>query len=318
MYTGVLVSDPTERLVTVATLYHVQKMTQQQIAHRMGLSRQTIARLLARAEEEDVVRIEIRGPRVEAMRLEAELMNRYSLQDVFVVESSPDSPRRNEEIGGGCWRLIARNLKPGDSLALGWRRTLGLRPEHVDATAGSKYPGVTVVQADGGVAGQDEPNPTFAIASLAAVLNAQCYIVQAPLYTSTPETAAELRRDSVVSLALDHAARSQIVVFGIGALNSGDILFTSGQVNEQDRLRLRELGAVGDILGQFFDLEGRIVDPELSRRTIALQHEDLRRVPLRIGVCPGRDRVESVKVAVRTGLTNALVLDPECANLMLA
>lgn len=312
-------SDQIERLVAVATLYHVQKLTQQQIATRMGLSRQTIARLLARAEEEDVVRIEIRGPRVEAMRLESELAKEYGLTDVYVVESSLESPRRDEEIGEGCWRLISRNLKPGDTIALGWRRTLGVHPEIVSPNSRHEFPGITVVQADGGIAAPDEPiNPTFAISSLARSLNARCHIIQAPLFTRTAEMAEELRSDSVVSYALEAAAHSQIACFGIGALNPGDILFATGQVDDGDRERLREAGAVGDIFGQFFDRSGTIVDAELTRRTIALDHESLRQVPLRVGVCPGPTRVGAAAVAVETGLANALVLDVECAQLLLA
>lgn len=307
--------DDLERLAAVATLYHVRKLTQQQIATRMGFTRQTIARLLARAEEEEVVKIDIRGPRVEAMRLEAELSREFDLVDTFVVESAEESSRRNEEIGEGCWKVISRNLKANDILALGWRRTLGVRPDSVRASGRAEFSTVTVVQADGGVAAPDEQvNPTFAISSLAAAMNARCHIIQSPQFTRTAHIADELRSDSVVSLALEVAARSDIICFGVGALTPGDILFATGQVGEDDRTRLRAEGAVGDILGQFFDVHGEIVDPDLAKRTIALDHDSVRKVPMRIGVCPGPSRVEATRVALRSGLANALVLDVECAT----
>ncbi|MFE7046734.1 sugar-binding domain-containing protein, partial [Streptomyces atratus] len=81
---------------------------------------------------------------------------------------------------------------------------------------------------------------------------------------------------------------------------------------------IRERGAVGDISGRFFDADGAAVPGEVDERLIGLSLEQLRAVPVRIGVARGADKRRALAVALRHGLINVLVTDVSTAETLLA
>lgn len=54
--------NTTERIILVATLYYKEKLSQQEIAQRLGVSRPWISKLLKKAEDMGLVKIEIQSP----------------------------------------------------------------------------------------------------------------------------------------------------------------------------------------------------------------------------------------------------------------
>jgi DNA-binding transcriptional regulator LsrR (DeoR family) len=82
--------------------------------------------------------------------------------------------------------------------------------------------------------------------------------------------------------------------------------------------RLRRAGAVGELLGRFFDARGRECGTPFRNRVVSLALEDLKRIPRRVGVLAGADRAEAVLAAIRGGLLNALALGEEGATALLA
>ncbi len=57
--------DENVRLLTkIATLYYKNALTQEQVAKRLGLSRQSVGRLLKRGQDMGIVEIKIHSPNV--------------------------------------------------------------------------------------------------------------------------------------------------------------------------------------------------------------------------------------------------------------
>src|SRR5258708_33984224 len=94
-------------------------------------------------------------------------------------------------------------------------------------------------------------------------------------------------------------------------------LFRAGYLSENEVQVIRSQGAVGDMCGCYFDIDGPICDLEMLNRTIAVTFDTLRKVPLVIAVAAGVAKTEAILGALRTGIIKVLVTDEPCARAVL-
>ncbi len=144
-------------LHTVAKLHYEADLSQVEIARRLGVSAATVSRLLRRARDEGIVRIEIRDVATPE-DVNAALVARLGLKRAAVIEA-PEA--------GGLAALAApvgallkeAGLKAGSVLAIGWGRTL----REVLLAGLPRLPGIVTVAAMGGM---QQPAPEFQINEL--------------------------------------------------------------------------------------------------------------------------------------------------------
>src|SRR4051794_41777750 len=95
-------------MVRVAQLYYRVHLSQQEIGDRIGLSRFQVGRLLDRAVEESIVRIEVVHPDARLVGLEDALVTRFGLDGAIGADgpaappgNAPDDAPREAGAGGG-------------------------------------------------------------------------------------------------------------------------------------------------------------------------------------------------------------------------
>ena len=81
---------------------------------------------------------------------------------------------------------------------------------------------------------------------------------------------------------------------------------------------LRLAGAVGDVMGQFFDRMGRPIEHPFNRRAIALPIDDLARIPTVVLVAGGNHKIAAIAAALTARLATVLISDEETAAAALA
>ncbi|MFD0865644.1 sugar-binding domain-containing protein, partial [Tessaracoccus lubricantis] len=77
-------------------------------------------------------------------------------------------------------------------------------------------------------------------------------------------------------------------------------------------------GAVGDMLGEWYDADGRVVETSWSERRIGLGLDELRGMGNVVGVAGGVEKVAAIRGAIRGGLIKALVTDEPTAHALLS
>jgi deoxyribonucleoside regulator len=109
-------------LTEVATLYYVDRFTQQQIARQIGRSVATVSRLLAEAEAKEIVEVRVRYPIPVVPELQAALVERFGLRLARVVRASPDESHGNllAQMGDLAARHLATLLVDGSVISVGW------------------------------------------------------------------------------------------------------------------------------------------------------------------------------------------------------
>ena len=101
--------ERTDLLVTVASLYYELNQNQQQIADRLEISRSSVSRLIKEALDLGIVEIRIHKPANRDFHLEQALIDRFGLQDAYVLVTAPEM--RDEEALYGVGRLAAIYLQ---------------------------------------------------------------------------------------------------------------------------------------------------------------------------------------------------------------
>jgi len=79
----------------------------------------------------------------------------------------------------------------------------------------------------------------------------------------------------------------------------------------------RREGAVGDVGGLHFDLEGDPACEDFSDRLVSIRRKELLAIPVRLGVAGGEGKVDAILGALRGGYLNVLVTDSVAARKIL-
>ena len=153
---------------------------------------------------------------------------------------------------------------------------------------------------------------------LANTYGGRCYYLHAPLLVADPIVRDGLLKERSLRRSFQMMEQMDMALVGIGgARPEASGLFRAGYLSENELQVIRSQGAVGDMCGCYFDIDGRICDIEMLNRTIAVSFDTLRKVPLVIAVAAGVAKTEAILGALRTGIIKVLVTDEPCARAVL-
>lgn len=306
-------------LYRIAQSYYLDRLTQQQIAKRFGLSRPKVSRLLRQARDAGIVNITLVPPASGMADLERELERKYDLEEVVVVSVSDprDLTAAARELGPAAAECLVRSVRGHEIVGMTWGTTM---LAVVDALPFNSWPNVTIVQIMGGLGPVDELEHSTELAQRAAQrLSARLRLLPAPGVVSARATAQALKSDKQIAETLALAARADIALVGLGVPSPDAILLRDGTIITQKDLELvEEAGAVGDIALRHIDAYGAPLDLEINERIIGLTLEQIKEIPRVIGVAGGEAKYELIRAALRGKILNVLVTDHATAQALLA
>ena len=298
-----------ELLLRVAWYYYKDELTQDEIARRLSVSRASVGRLLDRARRVGLVSITLNAEYLDAFELSGELRRTFGLAEALVVpdhEKEPaDHHTLNARIGLGGAQFMSTHLRPGGSLGVGWGETVS---RVIAATNFGAVGPVNMVTLTGGVEGYlptilSSKGETGAESS--EVTSAT--VIPTPIMASTPALAAALRDEPTVQQVLKQACDVEHALVGVGTPTADATIVHMGYLNPADVRGLRERGVVGDILGQFFDADGNVVELPIHDRRIGIELSDLMHIPKVVGVAGGLHKAQAILGALHGGFLDVLV-----------
>lgn len=316
--------DDLRLALRAATLYYLDGLTQAEVAQRLGVSRPTAGRLIARAKAKGLVRIEVVVPPDQRDNLHAdeeqELEHIFGLTEAVVVGGNIDKGPLDDSaswasVGRAAARLLVRRLAVTDTLGFTWG------PEVV-AVAAALPTGVAtcqaIVQLDGAMSTvRYQTGAEYVLGRCAEQLQAKMIRLPTPLYADA-ETVASLKRDSVISRALEAGRTADMMVFGVGAVSTSTTLFEGSFLDTEVLKAVTAHGAAGEIAGRFFTEDGEVVEGELPHRTVSVPLEDVRRCGSTVLLTGGAAKYRAALGALRGGFARYLVCDVACARWLLA
>ncbi|WP_322885090.1 sugar-binding transcriptional regulator [Sinorhizobium medicae] len=303
-------------MARAAWLYHVEGLTQAEIGKRMNLTRRRVNELLSSALEQGIVRISFGSPLIENAELESQLRDRFGLDDAVVVPTPADPCLLHSVIGRGAAAYLDRliQMRKPASIGVGWGATLRQTMQHMTPAS---EPQIDVRSMMGGLTHGSEINTFEIVRGFAEVLKAQCHYFVAPIYAETAQS-----RDALIAQSVFRKTFRQICEVDISYLSAGDVSQQSMQVRyglpEGVAVNdLSALGAVGDLLGRYVDIQGSPVDHPLNRQVLSPEFEDYRRIPCRIVASGGPHKHDILLALARAKLPTIMITDAESARAML-
>jgi len=306
---------PTDTVVEIASLYHYQNVTQEELSRRFSMSRAKVSRLLKRAREEGVVEIRVHQHPGVSSELEGEFVARFGIERLLVSLDQKDADVQRLAVASLVASHLVKILTEGMIVAVGMGRNVAAVADCVSSTRRA----VTFVCAIGGsVRAGEHMNPDHICRRLAVRFGGESETLYAPALVADAALRDELYRNDTVKLVLDRARRADAALVGIGDLSEDSNMVRMGWFSPQEVAEARLTGTIGDIMGyDFIDIHGRSSSANMQGRVIGLTTRDLSRIPNVIAIASENTKAAAILGALRTGVIDTLATSSTNARTIL-
>lgn len=297
----------------IAWYYYFDDLTQQQISDKLGITRMNVIKLLAKAKSQGIVHFKIRTDGEHRLSIERELVRKYGLEDVFVIPTA--GVNQNESIALAAAQYVEARLTPDCYINVGYGDTITRVIRNLLNTLDSP---VSLVSLTGGVSYYTSSIISGAHKSDFNGITPSIYLIPAPVIASTPELARDFMSDESVKSIMSMNDRASMSIIGIGAATDDATIFKDNKISPNERVLLQMSGAVGDLLSQFIDKNGQVIQSDLHDRLVATKLDVLKKYHNVIGVAAGESKVNAMHAALLGGYLNTLITDEDTATRLLA
>lgn len=296
-------------------LYYIAGNTQDEIARKLGVSRQSAQRLVSLAVTERLIKVRLDHPLATCLELAKRLKDRFELMQVEVVPADPESKSNTLGIAEAAAAELERYFESQHPVvaAMGTGRTLRAMAEQV---APMDCPQHKIVSLVGNIA-PDGSATIFDVASrIGDRVRAPYYPMPLPVIATTIHEKSLLLAQKSLRNVLDLAVQADVTFVGVGTIAEDAALLRDGFVRADEIRALIKAGAAGEIIGWVFDTQGNLIDGLTNDRVLS--------VPLKqpvdklvIGVSMAPQRLRAVNGALRGKLINGLITNEHMAGLLL-
>lgn len=296
-------------------LYYVAGNTQDEIARKLGVSRQSAQRLVAMAVSERLIKVRLDHPIARCMDLAGALSDRFGLMSCEIVPSDPDAPGLITGVAIAAAAELERVLKSPDRriVSLGTGRALKATVEQLPRMSCPQH---VVVSRLGNMMQDGSASPYNATISLAERIGAPHYPYPLPVLARNPAELAAMRNQEAVRNTIDLCQQADLSLVGIGQMDRSAPLFVDGFVSAEEMDQLAALGAAGEITSWVYDSEGRVIDCAFNARVASAPLPRAAERPV-IAVATGEAKLPAIRAALVGRLVNGLITSEATAERLL-
>jgi DNA-binding transcriptional regulator LsrR (DeoR family) len=305
--------DEQVRLAFIANRFYRDGKTRIEIAEELGLSRFKVGRMLEAALASGIVTISIEAPGAVDLELSLELQRRFGLRRAIAVRTPTEETEQiQQDLGAVSATLLTEVVRDDSVLGVTAGRTMRHVAQHL-----SNLALCDVVQLSG-VAGPIQSSGIEIVGRISRVSGGTAYSIYAPLVCSDVASARAIRRQPDLQRTLDQFSRVTVAMVAIGSWSPPDSqVYYNAAISPGLRERLLARGVQAEVCATLLDSEGAVLD-DLTPLSIAIETEQLRRIPEVIGVAGGPLKTAAVRAALESGLLTSLVTDAALARRLLA
>ena len=295
-----------------AWLYYVARNTQDEIAGKLGVSRQAAQRLVSRAVQEGLVHVRIDHPIADCLAAADELERAFGLERAVVVPSDPMGGSSTLGLAEEGAAEIERWLRRDTPLVIGMGtgRTLKAAVAQLPTMDCAHH---RIVSLTGSIAPDGSASFYNVIFSMAERVNAPHFPLPLPVLATHPKERETLHGQAAIRIPLAMASQADVAFVGVAGMGDDAPLVEDGFLTPARARQLRERGAVGEICGWVFDAEGRLLGPPSNQRVASPPLPDPARTKV-VAMAMGERKREAVRGALRGGLVGVLMTDETTAR----
>ncbi len=302
------------QIYQIAILYYEKGISQKQISELMGISKMSVSRILQKAKDLGIVKINIELPYKLNLELCDEVVKKFKLEKAYIVEIN-NIKNQKEQIAEQLAKVAAFNISLMDLdnkvIGLGIGRTLGLMVNYLP-TINTKN--THIIQLMGGMQDVTFFNPFTIIQEASKKLNAKGTFLTSLAYAENKIIKDNIIQSSPIG---KNFKKADIAIFGIGSVGRAtkiDLDIIDRNIIE----KIEEQGAVGNVLGHFFDKKGNFIVSEIEDVIVSISIQNLFKFKSRIAVAGGEYKREAIRGAILSGIVNILITDEDTAKFLLS
>jgi len=297
-------------------LYYVAGNTQDEIARKLGVSRQSAQRLVSLAVSEKLIKVRLDHPISRCMELAHGLSKRFGLLVCEVVPSDPDAPEALNGVPQAAAAEMERHLRSVHPkiIAIGTGRALRASVEQL---APMDFPQHRIVSLLGNMMSDGSATPYNVVIRMAERVNARHYPMPLPVFARSLEEKRTLHAQATVHNIMELAAQADVTFVGVGNIGLTAPLHVDGFISRDDVRALEKAGAVGEITSWVFDAQGRLVEGLVNDRVASTPLNPGSDRPV-IGIAVGSAKVAAIHGALTGRLIFGLITNEATAELLLS
>ena len=302
-------------LVKIAQMYYEEGATQSHIANEIGVSRSLISKYLAKAKELGIVEVIIHDETIHPYRqLEGKIERLYGLREVMCIPNLGNETSKNR-LGAAAGKYLLRVIRDGQTIGVSSGTTLQEVAEALSTN--QQFPSVTFVPLVGGMGNERvDIHANALVAKLAGNLQGQYKLLHAPVMVDSKEAKEIFMRQTSIQEIFDLAAKANIAIVGIGGTPEHSTMVKT-YLGQETQEYFNHTDVVGDICYNFINKNGDTSSNSWNEQVISLKLEQLKEIPLVVGVACGLEKVQAIKAALEGKLIHVLITDEFTAKALL-
>lgn len=310
-----------KEMVRCVQLYYGLQKQQREIAELLGISASRVSRLLKRAHEEGLYKVEFNFPPL--FEVATKLIGQYGLRDAVVIPTGEPSQLK-ENLGIAAARYFEKVVGEGAKVGLSCGNTLFYMIKHLREGVPKNFHIYPLATESTLRAVDIVPNTLVGMMTAKYRPAASGYIL--PVQPAIAPDEAGLKRQSFLEYPglqkiYKEAQNIDVALIGVGGLDATSPGFCALAASQGiTPKRLEKLGAVGEFNYQPLDREGNLLQsPEIAsilKRIPAMTVERMRELSqqhgkLIIGIGGGPDKIKSIHALLSGRICNVLITDLE-------
>ena len=309
-------SDDHDLCVRAAWLHYGAGLTQSEVAKRLGVPSLKAHRLIAKANKEGLVRISIEGDIIECVHLEEKMRARFGLQFCEVCPDLDNEPLPVQTLSLAGSRFLRLAFENGEDKVIGFGhgRTLAAC---VNMLPKMKLHEHKLVSLLGGLSRRYSATPFDVIHRLAERTGAETYVLPLPFYANSVEDRAVFLAQRGVAAIMQMGVEATLRVVGIGTMETDATILSTGMIERHEFEAALRAGGMGEVLGHIFSVDGKLIENDISARTLSMSAADIGRQKT-VAIAGGRTKVNAIKAVLASGLIHGIIIDERTAKALTA
>lgn len=308
-------ADIMEKVTLAAELYYVYHLHQKDVAARLGVSRPWVSKLLKRAEESGIVKIDVATSSAGIAEVEQKLIDKFHLKNAKVIRSADRSQTLTQCARAAAHYLISV-LRPNDYIGIAWGSTLAAM---FSQNFPVNFPDVTVIPLVGGIGTDADILSNRLAANLATALSGQYRLLHTPALVVGKRERELIMNDPSTRDIIARTENVDIAIVAMGSLKHSKVLRDGEYITKNELRELEDMGVVGDLALHFLNTEGELVQHITHEKLIAGDIRKTRKNAREmIGFAMGEQKVPIIHAALVGQWVNVLITDLDTANALLA
>ena len=293
-----------------AWLYYVAKLNQNQIAEKIGLSKMRVHRLIALAEKNGFVKTYVEGDFERTSKYENILKEKYKIKFCEVIPNDLETDNPINMLGAAGGRFIMSQINNNIyEFGIGTGSTMSAVAKWLPKINKK----IDFISLNGSLTRNNAVQTQSVISQIANKTNGQCYATGIPLITESVEQKKMIENINYVKEILIRGNKTKIKILSVGGLDDSSLNVRSKIFSQKSIANLKSSGAVGEVGGNFFNIDGKIISNEETTKILSADYSFFKKAKT-ILIAGGKNKLLQLKSVLKSAYFSGLITDSNTAD----